>query len=233
MDEQLVMPGCPVPMTMVGSPEEFLIAMVAMYEAADHEGAKNQYHCVLELVKMLGFQYAVYMRRRPVPLAEPRYETIHNLPASLAKLCDELTEDGNSGFRLWNSQQTRTEKSYWGWTVRMGSTSKWDASLAGISDRPLTVDNITRALIVCTAHLAHWLLSRGLERTIHTRNKLSQREVQVLQWTGDGKTSADIASLLSVSENTVNFHHKNIKDKLSCSTKTSSAVYAAMLGLLS
>lgn len=220
-------------MTMLGSTEEFLIAMVARYEAADRESTKNQYLSVLDLVKSLGYEYAVYMRRRPVPLAEPRYETIHNLPASLAELCDQLAADCDCGIKFRDFQQTQTHERYWGWSVKIGNGSRWDASLAGITHRALVVDSTSRALIVCAAHLAHWLLSRGLERAAHTSNKLSQREVQVLQWTGDGKTSADIASLLSVSENTINFHQKNIKEKLSCSTKTSSAVYAAMLGLLS
>lgn len=215
------------------SAEELLIAIAAKCEAIGRESTSDQHQLIFELVRLLGCPYAVYVRRRLVPLAAPRYDTVHNLPGNLNELCDQRTEDTDLSVRFWNSQHNETKECHWGWTVRMGIGSRWDASLAGISDRPLAVDSTARALIVCTAHMAHWLLSQGIERAEHSCSKLSQREVQVLQWTGDGKTSAEIASLLSVSENTINFHHKNIKEKLSCSTKTSSAVYAAMLGLLS
>ena len=83
------------------------------------------------------------------------------------------------------------------------------------------------------AHVSHWLLSRALERERVGKYSLSSKEREVLRWTADGKTSGDIALRLSVSENTINFHLKNIKEKLASSTKASSAVYAALLGLLS
>ena len=37
---------------------------------------------------------------------------------------------------------------------------------------------------------------------------LSHREREILQWTADGKSSGEIAIILSISESTVNFHHK-------------------------
>ena len=61
---------------------------------------------------------------------------------------------------------------------------------------------------------------------------LTAREIEVLKWTADGKTSADISSLLDVSENTVNFHVKNAVTKLQTTNKTAATVRAAMLGLL-
>jgi LuxR family transcriptional regulator len=61
---------------------------------------------------------------------------------------------------------------------------------------------------------------------------LTAREIEVLKWTADGKTSADISSLLAVSENTVNFHVKNAVFKLQSTNKTAATVRAAMLGLL-
>jgi LuxR family quorum-sensing system transcriptional regulator SolR len=63
-------------------------------------------------------------------------------------------------------------------------------------------------------------------------SNLTSREIEVLKWTADGKTSADISSLLDVSENTVNFHVKNAVFKLRANNKTAATVRAAMLGLL-
>lgn len=42
----------------------------------------------------------------------------------------------------------------------------------------------------------------------------SKREKEILKWTAEGKTSAEIAMILSISENTVNFHQKNMQKKL-------------------
>lgn len=60
---------------------------------------------------------------------------------------------------------------------------------------------------------------------------LTDREVEVLKWTADGKTSGEIADILAVSDNTVNFHIKNAITKLRTANKTAAAVRAAMLGL--
>ena len=61
---------------------------------------------------------------------------------------------------------------------------------------------------------------------------LTKREVEVLKWTADGKTSGEISDLLSVSENTVNFHVRNAVSKLQSANRTAAVVRAAMLGLL-
>lgn len=39
----------------------------------------------------------------------------------------------------------------------------------------------------------------------------SKREKKFWKWTAEGKTSAEIAMILSISENTVNFHQKNMQ----------------------
>ncbi|WP_031521101.1 transcriptional regulator SdiA [Siccibacter colletis] len=62
--------------------------------------------------------------------------------------------------------------------------------------------------------------------------KLSKREREILQWTGEGKTSAEIAMILSISENTVNFHQKNMQKKFNAPNKTQIACYAAATGII-
>jgi LuxR family transcriptional regulator, quorum-sensing system regulator SolR len=59
--------------------------------------------------------------------------------------------------------------------------------------------------------------------------RLTEREIQVLQWTADGKTTGQISDILAISENTVNFHVKNAVVKLQTKNKTAAV---AMLGLL-
>lgn len=61
---------------------------------------------------------------------------------------------------------------------------------------------------------------------------LSKRETEVLRWTAEGKTSAEIAGILGISERTVNFHVNSVVGKLGACNKTSAVARAAMLGLL-
>jgi DNA-binding CsgD family transcriptional regulator len=62
--------------------------------------------------------------------------------------------------------------------------------------------------------------------------ELTRREVQVLQWAMVGKTSADMATIMALSENTVNFHVRNAVTKLDCSSRSQAVLKALSLGLL-
>jgi LuxR family transcriptional regulator len=62
--------------------------------------------------------------------------------------------------------------------------------------------------------------------------RLTAREVEVLRWTADGKSTRDVADILQVSTNTVGFHIKNAMAKLQSCNKTASVVQAALLGYL-
>ena len=84
------------------------------------------------------------------------------------------------------------------------------------------------------AQAAHQGLSRLLvpkflpEATV----ELTAREIAVLRWTADGKTSHEVGELMHISERTVNFHVTNTLIKLNAPNKTAAAIKAAILGLL-
>lgn len=61
---------------------------------------------------------------------------------------------------------------------------------------------------------------------------LTTRELQVLQLIRDGCKNKQIAGQLSISENTVNFHIKNIVDKLGANDRTHAVTIAFRRGLL-
>ncbi len=63
--------------------------------------------------------------------------------------------------------------------------------------------------------------------------KLSQREKEVLKWLKKGKTSWDISVILCISQSTVNFHIKNIMQKLDAVSRTHAVVKAIEMGLIS
>jgi DNA-binding NarL/FixJ family response regulator len=61
---------------------------------------------------------------------------------------------------------------------------------------------------------------------------LTDREIEALTWVSRGKSSADIAVLMNVSERTVNFHINNVIRKLGVATRVQAAIRCALLGLI-
>jgi LuxR family transcriptional regulator, quorum-sensing system regulator SolR len=62
--------------------------------------------------------------------------------------------------------------------------------------------------------------------------KLSNKEIDVVRWTAEGKNAAEIGEIMNLSARTVTFHINNVVKKLNAANKTAAAVRAAMLGLL-
>lgn len=62
---------------------------------------------------------------------------------------------------------------------------------------------------------------------------LSQRELEVLRWTREGKTAWETGQLMSISEPTVKYHLKNILAKLDSTSKHVAVLKAISLGLIS
>jgi NarL family two-component system response regulator LiaR len=61
--------------------------------------------------------------------------------------------------------------------------------------------------------------------------KLTRREMEVLQLLARGKSNREIAADLSITEKTVKTHVSHILDKLSVSSRTQAALYAIRIGL--
>jgi DNA-binding NarL/FixJ family response regulator len=63
-------------------------------------------------------------------------------------------------------------------------------------------------------------------------DNLTPRELEVLQLIRDGQRNKQIADQLAISENTVNFHIKNLMDKLRANDRTHAVTIALRRGLL-
>ncbi|WEX79373.1 LuxR family transcriptional regulator (plasmid) [Sinorhizobium numidicum] len=61
---------------------------------------------------------------------------------------------------------------------------------------------------------------------------LSVREKECILWVARGKSSWDIGVIMRISENTVNFHIKNVMRKLDTSSRTVAAIKAISLGII-
>ncbi len=65
-----------------------------------------------------------------------------------------------------------------------------------------------------------------------SRGNLSDRELSVITWLKYGKTSWEVARILDITENTVNFHIKNIKRKLNATNRQHAVAIAIAKGIL-
>jgi len=104
------------------------------------------------------------------------------------------------------------------------------------SHEPITETELEakRFKITWLTQVAHLSMSQCLTPRLMPEINvlLSNREIAVLGWTSDGKTSSGISCILNISERTVNFHINNAISKLNASNKTSAVIKAALLDFL-
>ncbi len=62
--------------------------------------------------------------------------------------------------------------------------------------------------------------------------RLTKREKEVLKWTMEGKSARDVADILGMSENTVNFHLRNVMSRMDVSSKHQAVRKAVAAGLI-
>lgn len=82
--------------------------------------------------------------------------------------------------------------------------------------------------------LSHEALSRILSDRLLPGKAISLtcREMEIMRWTADGKTSREVADIMNISTSSVNFHINNTVIKLGASNKTAAAIKAILLKLL-
>jgi LuxR family quorum-sensing system transcriptional regulator SolR len=77
---------------------------------------------------------------------------------------------------------------------------------------------------------------RGIEAEREKRVPIeidpAAREREVLRWAAEGKTAAEIGGILGIAERTVNFHIRNIFEKLGAANKVQAVVKAISGGLI-
>ena len=98
-------------------------------------------------------------------------------------------------------------------------TDDWGPSSA-------TMASLTLLAMHCHARANHLLGAKDMEIG------LSAREVECISWSSSGKSLAETARLMGISERTVRFHRENIRVKLGTETTMESVSKAVSLGLI-
>jgi LuxR family quorum-sensing system transcriptional regulator SolR len=203
----------------------------------------------------LGFEHCAYGLRVPVPVSNPRVVLLNNYPSEwraryaaaryIATDPTVLHGRRSQAPLVWDAKVfestpgMRDEARSFG--LRFGwAKSNLDANgvggmltLARANEALSAAELAANSMKMCwLASMAHLSLSRLMVADVAVETPtLTEREIEVLKWTADGKTSGEIADILAVSDNTVNFHIKNAIAKLGTANKTAAAVRAAMLGM--
>lgn len=88
------------------------------------------------------------------------------------------------------------------------------------------------ALWLCHATHAQLVKKYADKPSAHPVSKLTPRETEILMWSGKGKTAADIAAILCLSERTVGFHVCSCLKKLGVNNKIAAVLRAAQDGII-
>jgi len=215
------------------------------------------FQTLLSLTRELGFEYCAYGVRVSLPLSNPKTFMMNNYPIAWQEqyqaknycAVDPTVKHGLSSQLpiLWTDALFAPAAEFWedarsfglryGWAQSMrdltGATGMLTFARANepLIETELAAKRFKMAWLTQAAHLA---MSRCLlPKLLPEANvKLSSREIAVLRWTADGKTSGEISCILKIAERTVNFHINNAITKLNAANKTSAAIKATMLGFL-
>ena len=104
------------------------------------------------------------------------------------------------------------------------------------SDEPLSDAELKLKVprLMWMTQVAHMAMTKLVIQKIlpEAQIRFTHREITVMRWTAEGKTSGEIADILRIAERTVNFHIQNVITKLNTSNKTAAAIRLAVMGLL-
>lgn len=217
----------------------------------------DRFKMITSMAQDLGFEYCAYGVRLPLPFSQPKTVMFNNYPLAWQQNYQEkgyLAADPTvqHGMRsllpvLWSDDLFVNARDLWEDARSFGLNYGWaqssrDANGVGgmltlarsgeqFSDLELDDKSLKMSWLTQVAHLG---LSQQITATLipEAQVKLTDREVEVLRWTADGKTSGEIAEIMRITERTVNFHIRNAMLKLNAANKTSATVRAAVLGLL-
>ena len=219
--------------------------------------AEDLFQQLTVMAKGLGFDYCAYGIRMPLPISAPKTEMFNNYPGIWQKCYQAqnylavdptVVRGGKSTMPfVWSDELFVSARDLWEDAKAHGLEYGWAQScrdvqgISGMLTLSRSQENLSgselldkTAEMIWLVQLAHFGMARRLTPKLMPEAEvtLSKREIQVLRWTAEGKTSSEVADILRIAERTVNFHITNAVIKLNASNKTAAAIRASVLGLL-
>lgn len=205
----------------------------------------------------LGFEYCAYGMRMPLPLSNPKVVMLSNYSEEWQQryakenylMVDPTVAHGMKSVLplIWTETVFAASGAMWedarahglnvGWAqssynaLGVGGLLTLARSNEALSATELRENSSSMSWLVQVAHegMSRLLASKRAPEKIVA---LTPREIEVLRWTADGKTSGEIGQIMNIAERTVNFHVNNSLEKLGAVNKTACVIKAAMLRLL-
>lgn len=205
----------------------------------------------------LDFEYCAYGMRMPLPISRPKLFMLNNYSQDWQQrytqenylIVDPTVAHGSCSVMplVWTDKVFATCRPFWEDARAHGLRVGWAQSchdakgVGGLLTLARSHDNLSPKELGDRSLKMSWLAQaahEGMAQRLVSKLMpeaavdLSAREIEVLRWTAEGKTSRDVSEIMRIAERTVNFHVNNSLIKLSSANKTAAAIKAAMLGLL-
>ena len=208
----------------------------------------------LKTTRNFGFEFCGWRSKLPTPLSQRRFSVMNSNE-------DRLTQERENGYYddapAVRHCATSNDPFFWNGTTEdeaflkapalfeeyysTGHFAGWAQSV--VENRNMFsmfyVDSKFRMTIEDIQHVdlkLQWVATAVLCKMYQIRLQpdiqLSEREKEVLRWSGDGKTASEISQILKLSSSTINFHMRSAMFKLSAPNKTAAVINAIYLGLL-
>jgi LuxR family quorum-sensing system transcriptional regulator SolR len=223
---------------------------------ADSE--QQLFGALIKLVREEGFDLCSYGIRPPFPVSKPRIHVYDNFPDAWHHQYRrqdyvEIDPTVRHGLRsllplVWDDDVFAETPEFWEDARGQGLRYGWaqpcrdPSGVAGMltvarSHEPLEDAELELKVprLIWMTQVAHMAMTKlVIQRVLpEARVQFTDREITVMRWTAEGKTSGEIADILRIAERTVNFHIQNVITKLNTSNKTAAAIRMAVMGLLS
>ncbi|MDU4095667.1 MAG: transcriptional regulator SdiA, partial [Pantoea sp.] len=207
-------------------------------------------------IEALGLEQFALLIRHPLPFTRPKMFLFSTYPKSWLKryenenyyAIDPILQICQlpGKFILWQDAVSDQNEIFW-------QEAKQHGLISGVSCSLMALNRATGILSASSKKTANMLtflpeqqlrLQYLLDLSLQTLQRLndvsmrilditlSQRELEILKWTAEGKTAVEISLILAISPYTVNFHQKNLQKRFNATNKTQVASYAAAMGLL-
>ncbi|MGH8382785.1 autoinducer binding domain-containing protein [Pseudomonas sp.] len=216
---------------------------------------QRMFDMATSLAKQLGMEYLSFVTRTHIATAQPQVRTYNNYPKAWNERyqqCNYLSIDPILAHChtsilpiLWQDEVFRETPELWeqarlhglryGWSQSAHDLRQNESILSVVRNHTQVDTNEfyeTAGKTIWLCNLMHTLIFDRQSTKPHSSFQLSSRETEVLKWSAAGKTAADIACILTLSQSTVNFHIRSIISKLNSSNKAGAIAIAAMNGLL-
>ncbi|MFC5428815.1 autoinducer binding domain-containing protein [Paraburkholderia denitrificans] len=205
----------------------------------------------------LDFKFFAFVFRQSLPGTGLQSHLLSNYPnhwiehykrSSYSKVDPILRQGARTcGLVVWSDNLFSRASSFWKEAKQAGlsvgvSQSAWSRNgtytVLSLARSSVPLDSQTAAelepYVLLLSNIvtlrAQDILGGSLPRV--QRTSLTEREIEILRWSANGKTAFEVADILGISESTINFHLHNTRRKLGVSTKLEAAAYAARQGLL-